>query len=352
MLRQIARLARRVPSMGPRAIAVSVYADGAGDLVPAREAGFEGVACVDDAARALEVYCAVWQAVTEPWVQAWCDGLIDFLLAMQDEDGRFVNFIRGWDGDRNREGRTSLAGGAFWQARALLALAGASRHFDDGRIDVALRRGIPHVEAEGAPPDVRVLHVLTALQLGGHAEHGRLLSLLPGWLDEIAACRIDGVLMNSDQERGRPHLWGHLQEGVLAEAGALVGRDDLVEVARHSADLLLTDVVESGFRMSRVQPYDVWSCIDGLSRLERVTGDPAYAALADTARAWFDGRNPACLPVYDRLLGRVGDGIDDGRVSAGSGAESNIVAAQALPGDAVALARTAATEEMAAPRLA
>ena len=35
-------------------------------------------------------------------------------------------------------------------------------------------------------------------------------------------------------------------------------------------------------------------------------------------------------PAYDRASGRVHDGIDDGRLNANSGAESNIVAAQAL----------------------
>ena len=62
VLRQITRLARRTPSFGPRAVAIAVYADVGDNLVPAREAGFEGVACVDDAARALELYCALWDA--------------------------------------------------------------------------------------------------------------------------------------------------------------------------------------------------------------------------------------------------------------------------------------------------
>lgn len=146
--------------------------------------------------------------------------------------------------------------------------------------------------------------------------------------------------MNAPEERGRPHLWGHLQEGVLAEAGVLLGRDDLVDIARHSAGLVLRDVVESGFDLERVLPYDVASCVDGLDRLAVATGAHEYRELARQARAWFDGRNPAGRPVYDRQAGRVGDGVDHGRVSAGSGAESNIVAAGALFDSTVALAST------------
>jgi hypothetical protein len=48
------------------------------------------------------------------------------------------------------------------------------------------------------------------------------------------------------------------------------------------------------------------------------------------ARAWFDGRNPARSAVYDREEGRVYDGIDEGLVNLHSGAESNVVGAQAL----------------------
>jgi hypothetical protein len=340
VLRQIARLARRVPALGPRVIAISVYGDASGNLVSAKEAGFEGVACIDDAARALELYCALWEATRLPWLREWCDGLLDFVLAMQLDDGRWVNFILDWDGVANTQGRTSLPGGGFWQARALLALARASRCLDDPRIQDALRRGLPHIEPGPAPADVRVLHILTALELFDHADHRRLRGHLDEWLDEMASCRIEGALMNAPAERGRPHLWGHLQEGVLAQAGVLLQRTDLVDIAEQSAALVLLPAAQSGFARRQVRPYDVASCIESLDRLARATADGQYAAHAQLARAWFGGRNPAGLPVYDRASGRVGDGIDGPRVSSGSGAESNIVAAQALFDDTVRLAGT------------
>ena len=85
--------------------------------------GYEGVACVDDAARALDLYCALWEATRLPWLRRWCDGLLDFILAMQGADGRWLNFILDWEGTPNLAGRTSMAGGDFWQSRAVLALA-------------------------------------------------------------------------------------------------------------------------------------------------------------------------------------------------------------------------------------
>ena len=341
MLRQIARLARRVPFAGDRAVAIAVYADRLDQPVRAEEAGYEGVACVDDAARALELYCALWSATRLPWTLRWCESLLDFILAMQRADGRWLNFILGWGGAPNRQGRTSVAGGAFWQARAMLALAQASRVLDDERIDVALRRGLPHIlETNDVPSDVRALHIVMALALSrGTSDYG-LAAVLPAWGDQLLSCSAKEMLMNSAEERGRPHLWGHIQEGVLADLGARLGREDFVAAARRSAELVFGDAVRSGFDLPHVQPYDVASAVYALARLAAVTGVPEYASLAAESRRWFDGRNPASAAVYDRGAGRVGDGVDDGVVSLNSGAEANIVGAQALFDDAVTVAGT------------
>jgi hypothetical protein len=351
VLRQLARLARSVPFAGERALAIAVYGDAANQLVPAREAGYEGVACVDDAARALELYCDLWQATQLPWTLRWCEGLLDFLLAMQQEDGLWINFIVDWDGTPNRQGPTSVAGGAFWQARALLALSRSSRTISDERIGVALQRGLPHmVEATDVPSDVRALHILTAISLledGGDDDGWR--DLLGRWSDEVMSCRDGDTLLNSVSESGRPHLWGHIQEGVLAEAGDRLGRDDLIGAARRSAELVFADAVATGFDLPRTQPYDVASTVFVMVRLGAVTGALEYQAAADNARRWFDGRNPAGARVYDRSTGRVADGVDGRTVSMHSGAEANIVAAQTLLADVVTQVTTRDEAEMRAP---
>ncbi|MGA7988996.1 MAG: hypothetical protein WCB51_11430 [Candidatus Dormiibacterota bacterium] len=340
MLRQIARLTRNVPSAGPRSLAVAVYADAGDVTVGAKESGTEGVACVDDAARALELYCDLWDATRLPWTHRWCEGLLDFILSMQDDDGRWVNFILDWDGTPNRTGRTSVPGGGFWQSRALLAVARASRSLPDERIATALSIGLPHiVGATEVASDVRALQALTALTLldSGSADD-RWDDLLTTWSDEIASCRIDGMLMNATAERGSPHLWGHIQEGVLAEIGARLGRSALIETACTSADRIFPGVIATGFDLPRTQPYDVSSAVFSLSRLAAVTGRAGYSQLAAEAREWFDGRNPARLSVYDRVSGRVADGLDGSRISPRSGAEANIVAAQALFAEATEMA--------------
>ncbi len=340
MLRQLARLGRHVPFAGDRALALAVYADGLNEPVRADESGYEGVACVDDAARALDLYCALWAATRAPWLRQWCDGLLDFILAMQGDDGRWLNFILDWEGTPNREGCTSVPGGHFWQARAVLALAHAAPILDDPRIEPALRRGLaPILAATDVASDVRALHLRAALALADQPDDHGLGERLPIWSEELLSCRDAGMLMNSPDERGAPHLWGHIQEGVLADVAARLGRDDWLAIAGQSAKLVFESAVRDEFDLLEVQPYDVASAVYTLSRLAETTGDPAFDSLATLARAWFDGRNPAGRPVYDRAEGRVGDGIDWQRVSARSGAEANIVGAEALFDDAVAVAR-------------
>jgi hypothetical protein len=339
LLRQLARLTRPLPAAGPRALAIAVYADARGHIQPAAEAGFEGVACVDDAARGCELLCDLFAATGDLRLREWAEGLLEFLLWMHDGSGRWVNFACDWTGCRNVGGRTSEAGVNFWQGRALNAMVKAWLILGDQRARDALNLGMQAAGQPGVPSNVRALHVSALLHLFVAEPSVALRSQLSAWSDEILESRSGDLLMNSPDERGAPHLWGHIQEGVLADAGALLDREDLVAVAERSADHIFVELIESGFCAGRVRPYDVQSAVFVMDRLAAVTGRTEYGRLGRQARMWFDGRNPSGRPVYDRFLGRVADGIDDLRVNPNSGAESNIVAGLALADDAVLLVR-------------
>jgi hypothetical protein len=330
MLRQLARLTIPVESAGARACAIAVYADAADRTFAAADRGFEGVACVDDAARALILLTDVWSATGLPRMRDWALGLLDFLLYMQLQDGRFVNFITDWSGRHNGHGVTSFPGGGFWHARGVRALARATVTLGEERARVPLARGLAHIRAaRDVPADVRSIHVLTALELLRAGAFPELRAELVTWCEEIAACRRGGVLFDNPDET-EPHLWGHQQEGVLAEAGEFLGRDDLIAVARESALTYLAPQIDSGFDQRVVQPYGVASAVYATERLRGLTDGPRFEELWRMARGWFAGRNPARRPVYDREEGRVYDGIDDGALNVHSGAESNVVGAQAL----------------------
>jgi len=335
MLQQLEWLTRRVAAAGPDAAAIAVYADAADRTVPAADFGFEGVACVDDSARAVVLLLDVWAAARHDPLRQWAESLLDFVLYMQREDGRFVNFIWDWSGRRNETGPTSFAGGGFWQARGVRALAKATLALDHARAGRGLDLGLAVIRAaRDVPPDVRSIHALTVIELLRAGRAGHLRDELERWSDEIASLRAEDVLLDNPDET-EPHLWGHVQEGVLAEAGELLGRADLVDAARRSALAYLAPLIESGFDLPTVQPYGVASAVYSVDRLHAVTGEPRFADLAAKARAWFDGRNTAGAPVYDRDAGRVHDGIDGGLLNPHSGAESNIVSAQALIDDVI-----------------
>ncbi len=335
MLRQLELLTRPVLAAGPNATAIAVYADDLDRTIPATDLGFEGVACVDDAGRAVVLLLDLAEATADAHLRTWAQSLVDFVVYMQREDGHFVNFIWDWSGKRNETGLTSFPGGGFWQARGVRALAKAALVLDDDRAKRGLARGLDVIrKARDVPPDVRAIHALMAIEL---IRAGRMSTLRPDlerWASEIATLREGDVLLDNPDQR-EPHLWGHMQEGVLAEAGALLGRPGLLEIARRSALAYLAPLIESGFDLPTVQPYGVASAIYSIERLAALTGDRRFADLLQKARAWFDGRNTARRPVYDRDAGRVHDGIDDGVLNPRSGAESNIVGAQALIDDVV-----------------
>ena len=271
----------------------------------------------------------LWRETRDDRLREWAAGLLDFVLYMQRSDGLFHNFIRSWDGTVNEEGPTSYAGGTFWQARAIRALAKAHLALRDPRVTEPLAQGFAWVTDNPAPPDVRAIHVLAALDLLYAGLTPVVRETLERWCDEIAECRSGDILLNSPNEP-EPHLWGHIQEGVLADAAIVLDRPDLLAIARRSARALIVPEIERGFRSPTVQPYAVAAVVYAVDRLHLATNESAYAMLRDHARAWFDGRNTAGLPVYDRVVGRVADGVDDGHVSDHSGAEANIVGAQAL----------------------
>ncbi len=339
MLRQLARLTRRVPAAGPRALAIAVYADAGNDPLVAAESGPEGVACVDDAARACAALAEIWAATRLPWVGEWARGVLDFVLWMRAGDGLWLNFISNWSGARNPDGITSRAGLNFWQARAVAALSVAAPALGDERAARALAEGLDAATQGAAPADVRALHAVAAMAELGRRPDPATARRLSGWCAEIAGCRRGDVLLNWEREAGPPHLWGHIQEGVLAGSGSLLGRPDLTRAAVRSAALVWEPVIRAGFVAAHVQPYAVASAVYVTDRLAQSTGEPRYRDLRDLARLWFHGRNPAREPVYEPGPGRVRDGIDEAVLNAHSGAESNIEAALALPDLAVDLVR-------------
>jgi hypothetical protein len=178
---------------------------------------------------------------------------------------------------------------------------------------------------------VRAVCVLAALErwraTGASDSAERALA----WSRTIAA-HANGSRLLDAAGVSQVHLWGHPQEAALAGTGRALGDSDLVDCARASADALVMPAVDGSFNFDHVLPFDVSCVIAGLEAVAHATSDSRYASAAARSREWFHGRNTAGQPVYDAKRGLVYDGIDHGRVSRNSGAESNIEGALALLG--------------------
>ncbi|MBM2810092.1 MAG: hypothetical protein HW416_851 [Chloroflexi bacterium] len=336
VIRQIRRLTRAVPLAGPGAEAIAVYAapisaeeSQPDHLQAAREDGYEGVACVDDAARGVVLYCGLWRRRRDPSTREAARRLLRFLAYMQDEDGRFANFILDWSGQKNLTGRTSRPGGSQWQARALHALACGATTFGDDEFEERFQRGARWVDDFIPYLDVRSVCVLAAMEHWRATRSSSSADRALTWAEEISGQTNGDRLLNAAGDE-TIHLWGHLQETALAQTGLALSRPDFVESARASAVALLLPAVKERLPYGSALPFDVSCIASGLTAVASAVGDGRFFDAASEARAWFLGRNAGGAPVYDEVRGLVYDGIDDGRISRNSGAEANIEGALAL----------------------
>jgi hypothetical protein len=337
-LRHLRLLTQPVSGAGPGASAIAVYAEpmDADDIQPpqprsACEQGTEGVACVDDAARAIVLYCGMWRRHRLQSALTAAASLLRFLAYMQEDDGRFVNFIFDWSGCRNREGTTSHAGGPAWQARAVHALACAVATFGPDKWGERFNRAVQWADVPTPFLDVRAVHVLAVVEHWRATKASDSAERALAWSREIANHSSGAGLLNAADVRPI-HLWGHLQESALVEAGSVLGHSELIDCAVASTEALLLPAVTSRFNFEQVLPFDVSCATAGLMAVARATSRERYTAAAACSRMWFHGRNTAGQPVYDARRDMVYDGIDHGRVSRNAGAESNIEGGLALLG--------------------
>lgn len=334
-MRHLRSLIRPVAAAGAGAMAPLVYtqpgARGAGSRRPvaAAETGPEGVACVDDAARAVVLCSLLWRRRPLPEYRDMALGLLRFLVYMQLGDGRVINFLRDWDGRRNAEGPTSRPGGPAWQARAAHAFACGLAAFGGDVWDAAFDAAIRWLDPPVPYLDVRAVATLAALEhwkvSGAPASRRRAAA----WAEEIGAQCSEGRLLDAAGCEA-VHLWGHLQEVALVEAGTALGRLQWVETARRSARALLLPAAARCRDAPSVIPFEVSCVVAGLAAVGRATADLGLLAGAHRAATWFHGCNAAGQPVYDPATGAVFDGIDERRVSRNAGAEATIEGALAL----------------------
>ncbi|HEX7001418.1 MAG TPA: hypothetical protein VF164_06950 [Trueperaceae bacterium] len=348
------------------------------DAYVGREAPGEGVTDLDDVARAVVAYLWHHQATGSERSLELAKGLLGYVLAMQDKDGQFYNFVFA-DGTINRLGITSRKGAGFWAARALWALAEGMRAFaeDDPAFAAELReaflRGVAPFEAKIAPtygtyeqrhgfespawlPDDgadAASNLLLGLSIFLQSEQNEDVRRLQGMVaDGLMALQYgpEGTYpflahMPFARDPLDWHAWGSRQtqglaQAALASAGAdpAAAADYLASAEAEAGHFFVHLLVDKG-PYSNMNPavraypqiaYGMEAIASGYFALADASGKPVYDRLGGLMASWLLGNNSLRQAMYDPETGRVYDGLERGVINRNAGAESTITGLMAL----------------------
>lgn len=359
---------------GQRVGIIHIYADYPDYAwVDAKESGPEGIACVDDAARAAVLYLRDFELNNHTQSLDRARSLLDFVLAMQAPDGEFWNFILA-DHSINRDGKTSFKSFGWWAARGVWCLGLGARVFKDvdsayaSQLAAAVERTFPHIQtllqkygqierdAGYATPSWLLYGSgadATSELLMGLVEYYRV-NPSPMLRDAITRLAYGLVVMQEGDVTKPPyglhrswttiwHLWGNSQTQALASAGRFLGDSAMIASARVEANGFYTRLIAGGLLKemdlrdpgSRREYDQIAYCVRpmavGLLRLYDATGNIDYLRMAGLAASWLFGNNALGLEMYDASTGRCFDGIRSmTEINKNSGAESTIEALMTL----------------------
>ena len=320
----------------------------------------EGIACVDDAARAAVVYLRHFELSNDQDSREKATELLRFIMYMQRRDGLFYNFVWNNQLEINRTHQNSRAEPfGWWASRAVWALGMGARVLNEvdppfARLaEERIQRTYPHLgsmlEKYGQYSHLRGRTVprWLVMEAASDATSELLLGLIAlnrafpdTVLDHMITRFAEGIAsmqygsMNEfpfglhASWPGIWHGWGNSQTQALAPLAAS---------AVHEADHFYPRLLILGWlhslrlddpdheREFEQIAYAVRGVAVGLVRLFEATGDIRYAEMAGLAASWFTGNNAAGFPMYDPETGRGFDGIISATsVNRNAGAESTI----------------------------
>jgi multiple sugar transport system substrate-binding protein len=324
--------------------------------------GSEGIASVDDAARAAVLYLRSYEESGDSDARKDALGLLTFVTTMEQGDGEFVNFID-TRGRPNRSAPSSRKSMSYWAARSIWAMGEAVRVLGPERPDQfsdvrpTLRRAVSRMARDvnagrliggSSTATAEALLGLLALQ---RAEPSPAVAALATRTAELLVHLVSGpetvMPWSAHLDRaGDPwHAWGARSTQALAEAAIVLARPDFAIAAKREADALWSRFLLAGQPASVTREgavvwfpqiaYGVGPIVEGYIALAEATGERRYSVLAGLAAGWFVGDNAAGIPMYDETTGRTFDGIDERTpgavtVNHNAGAESTVEALLAL----------------------
>ncbi len=365
-------------STGTSAAGVYIYAEAPDYHLVADDD--EGYTCIDDVARAAQVYIRSSKFSTDTAIQAKAFNLIKFILEMQSDNGYFYNFLF-LNNQINKFGSTSINNANWWSWRALYTLTEAGPLVKDkdaalaGKMDAAVAKLITKIKFDlvNQPQTTKVVSGITVpewLPAGSGTDQAAILILglipyctatndavITPYVKKLA----DGIaLMQQGDAANFPysaflswentwHAYGCDQAFAMLKAGAFL--KDAQYTAKGLAEVdnfypwLLKNGMKSSFTVTKAGnqiqlaseksfeqiAYGIRPMVSAAIEAFVLTGNDKYADIAGHLAAWFLGANVAGKNMYSITTGRGYDGISlASNINLNSGAESTIEALLAM----------------------
>ena len=358
--------------IGNKTVGVLNIYSSAPDFRPVAAPG-EGYACVDDAARGIVLLSAALGAPKDPVRQRQLVLLTKFVLAMQNRNGYFNNFIQA-DGTINTGYKTSVAELNWWSLRALWGLEAAYVRLPHDselthQVTGSIARLVANLERDLPVGRVRPTyrgngHVPDWLPAGSGADQAAvaIIGLLPYYTRthdtqarSLISALADGIkAMQAGDAHHFPygahlswrntwHAWGSDQAYALLLAGRELHRTDYTASGLDEVEHFYPYLLNHGYLGELVVErtgrgyvalhtarypqiaYGIRPMVFAADEAWRITGKVRYRAMARRFASWLTGNNVAHRALYDAASGRVSDGIEAGpRINPNSGAESTL----------------------------
>ncbi|MBL5980836.1 hypothetical protein NAAC61_01280 [Petrotoga sp. 8T1HF07.NaAc.6.1] len=337
---------------GETKIGYWIYAEKFGDTYIHTEAKGEGVTCVDDVARVAVLYTELYKLYHNEFYLQRAKEALDFVMALQDSDGDFYNFIFD-NGSINKQGVTSRKSANWWAARGFWAISNALEIFNEDqdfqkKLDNSAKLAYSFLSKSldedyflNKNSDVSSVFLLGVIEYYKYTGYESAKELAMKIGDSILNTQIKEGLLKGAFNEGTDyqlwHSWGSRQGESLIELYKVTGNTKYLDSAIFLADefypilLSLGPVYEIGkyIKMYPQIAYAVEPIISTLVELYPVTHEEKYAYMAVLVGGFFERNNHLSVPMY----GPNGEGYDSLHsiyINSNAGAESTISALLSL----------------------
>jgi hypothetical protein len=338
------------------------------------EASGEGIACIDDAARAAVFYMKYFNQTQNKKCLSQIRNLINFQFYMQAPNGFFYNFIwKNYTIDTTY--RTSIAEPNWWSWRALWALAEAQKFYlkTNPRFSRDIKKHIAKtINALGQwinTGDKTVVYhgyeIPSWLPYESASDQAAVIvKSLSLYYENNKSEKVKAIIdhlcvgimkMQKGDETNPPyyaflswqnswHAWGNSQSDALLDAGRVLNNKEYISAATNEIKHFYPWLISKGFysefhvfkennnissfsdttKFAQIA-YGIRPIIFACMNAYDIMKDSMFLNTAISAVKWFFKNNPADALMYDPSTGRGYDGIISfGKINSNSGAESTI----------------------------